>query len=114
MLGGTTPPDAEPAGVPETEDVPAEVPAPGDAVESEPRPAPAKGRGTGTGLAKGGRTGGVKGKQVRAHTIYLPQDLYQRVWLTADRKDMTLSEYVAWALDRQVPKYRLTADGSDA
>jgi hypothetical protein len=93
------PGDAEPVEMPEADDMPAA------------EPSPAKGRGVGN--SKAGRTGGVKGKKVKPRTVYLPDDLFERVWLQAHRKDMTISEYVTWALSRQVPGPRAARDADD-
>jgi len=73
--------------------------------------APAKGRGVGG--SKAGRTGGVKAKKVKARTVYLPDDLFERVWIQAHRKGITISEYVTWALGRQVPGPRSMRDVDD-
>jgi hypothetical protein len=101
-----TPPEPEAEVDTEAVDVPPPEDAPG------PEPAPAKGRGAAP--AKGGRTGGVKGKRVRAHTVYLPEDLFERVWIQARRRGKTLSEYVTWALERQAAGPRAGRDAEDA
>jgi len=43
---------------------------------------------------------------VKGRTIYLPEDLFERIMVQAHRKGRTISEYVTAILDRQVPDYR--------
>jgi hypothetical protein len=45
--------------------------------------------------------------KARARTIYLPDDLFERIIVQAHRRDCTISEYVAALLDRQVPDHRV-------
>jgi hypothetical protein len=40
-------------------------------------------------------------------TIYLPDDLFERILVQAHRRDRTISEYVAGILERQVPDHRI-------
>lgn len=51
------------------------------------------------------KTGKVKG-----HTIYLPDDLFERIMVAAHRRDKTISEYVAAILERQVPDHRVRVE----
>jgi hypothetical protein len=97
-----TPPEPDP--VPE----PFEAGPGDDPQAAEPTQAPAKGRGA--GLTKGGRTGGVKGKKVKARTVYFPNALYERIWVAANRRNQTVSDYLTQLLDRQVPKLRVAGD----
>ena len=45
-------------------------------------------------------------KRIKGRTIYLPDDLFERILVQAHRRDRTISEYVAGILERQVPDYR--------
>jgi hypothetical protein len=46
-------------------------------------------------------------KRIRGRTIYLPDDLFERILVQAHRRDRTISEYVAGILERQVPDHRV-------
>jgi hypothetical protein len=46
-------------------------------------------------------------KRIRGRTIYLPDDLFERILVQAHRRDRTISEYVAAILERQVPDHRI-------
>jgi hypothetical protein len=70
-------------------------------VDGETTPA-AKGRGT--------TTKKTIGKRIRGRTIYLPDDLFERILVQAHRRDRTISEYVAGILDRQVPDHRVRVE----
>jgi hypothetical protein len=59
------------------------------------------------------RSRGAEGraaKKIKGRTIYLPEDLFERIMVQAHRKGKTISEYVTAILERQVPDYR-TARG---
>ncbi len=45
-------------------------------------------------------------RRIRGRTIYLPDDLFERILVQAHRRDRTISEYVAGILERQVPDHR--------
>jgi hypothetical protein len=45
--------------------------------------------------------------RIRGRTIYLPDDLFERILVQAHRHDRTISEYVAGILERQVPDHRI-------
>jgi hypothetical protein len=47
-----------------------------------------------------------KARKPRARTIYLPDDLFERIIVQAHRRDRTISEYVTAVLERQVPDHR--------
>jgi hypothetical protein len=44
--------------------------------------------------------------KVKGRTIYLPDDLFERIMVQAHRRDKTISEYVTMILERQVPDHR--------
>jgi hypothetical protein len=45
-------------------------------------------------------------RRIRGRTIYLPDDLFERILVQAHRRDQTISLYVAGILERQVPDHR--------
>ena len=63
----------------------------------------AGGRHRGDQQAGDGRTA----RRIRGRTIYLPDDLFERILVQAHRRDRTISEYVAGILERQVPDHRI-------
>lgn len=83
-----------------------------DQLEADPvEPEPAKGRAV---APKNARASKIKGR-----TIYLPDDLFERVLVQAHRRNRTISEYVSTVLDRQVPDHRVvrvaeSAEATDA
>jgi hypothetical protein len=46
-------------------------------------------------------------RRIKGRTIYLPDDLFERILVQAHRRNRTISEYVAAILDRQVPDHRV-------
>jgi len=53
------------------------------------------------------RTAEGRPAKVKGHTIYLHDDLFERVIVQAHRRGKTISEYVAGVLERQVPDHRV-------
>jgi hypothetical protein len=60
-------------------------------------------------------------KRIKGRTVYLPDDLFERIIVQAHRKDLTISDYIANLLDRHVPDHRrvgpasiVTDQGEDA
>jgi len=77
-----------------------------DAPEAEP----VAGRGRGPATKKATATKGADvraAKKIKGRTIYLLDDLFERILVQAHRKNRTISEYVAAILDRQVPDHRV-------
>ena len=102
MLERTAPPrTVEPAAtVEEVEPAAVEVP------EAE-LSAAGKGRGRADRESpRKGQAGGKGAKKIKGRTIYLPDDLFERILVQAHRRDRTISEYVTMILDRQVPDHR--------
>lgn len=50
------------------------------------------------------------GNRIKGRTVYLPDDLFERILVQAHRRDRTISEYVTGILERQVPDYRTTRE----
>jgi hypothetical protein len=63
---------------------------------------PAKGRGGRKSQPPASRAA----KKITGHTIYMPDDLFERIMVQAHRRKRTISEYVAAILERQVPDHR--------
>jgi hypothetical protein len=45
-------------------------------------------------------------KRVTGHTIYLPDDLFERILVQSHRRKKNISDYVTGILERHVPDYR--------
>jgi hypothetical protein len=63
-----------------------------------------KGRGTASRKSKAAEARNAK--KIKGRTIYLPDDLFERILVQAHRRSRTISEYVTAVLERQVPDYR--------
>jgi hypothetical protein len=94
-----TPPN-HPATEPEELDP---VAPPPDPIDAEPA-APTRGRGAAPRKAKAAESLAAKG--FKGRTIYMPEDLFERVLVQAHRKGKTISEYVVAVLERGVPDHR--------
>lgn len=75
-------------------------PKPAVAEPVEPAEAPAKGR------APVAKASAPKPKAMKGRTVYIPDDLFERILVQAHRKDRTISEYVCGLLERHVPDHR--------
>ncbi len=64
------------------------------------------GRGRGAAAKKARGTDARAAKRIKGRTVYLPDDLFERILVQAHRRNRTISEYVAAILDRQVPDHR--------
>lgn len=73
----------------------------GDTV-SGPDVEPAKGRGGRKSQPPASRAA----KKITGHTIYMPDDLFERIMVQAHRRKRKISEYVTAILERQVPDHR--------
>src|SRR6266545_757286 len=51
-------------------------------------------------------------KKPKGRTVYLSDDLFERILVQAHRKDKTISEYVSLILERQVPDHRVPRDAA--
>jgi hypothetical protein len=100
VLERSTPPSApivsDPEGI--------EVPSAADSNDVEPS---ASSRGRGAAPKKIRAVDARTAKRIRGRTIYLPDDLFERILVQAHRRDRTISEYVAGILERQVPDHRI-------
>jgi hypothetical protein len=73
-------------------------------VQDQSEPAPPKGRG---GTPRKSRTLEARAaRRVKGRTIYLNDDLFERLLVQSHRRGMTISDYVASILDRTVPDHR--------
>jgi hypothetical protein len=75
--------------------------------DTEPTPVEtSKGRGVGS-APKASRTPVAKtAKRVKGRTVYMPDDLFERILVQAHRRDLTISDYCCLLLDRHVPDHR--------
>lgn len=53
-------------------------------------------------------------KKIKGRTVYLPDDLFERIIVQAHRKDVTISDYIAALLDRHVPDHRRIGAGASS
>lgn len=53
-------------------------------------------------------------KRIKGRTVYIPDDLFERILVQAHRRDLTISDYVTMLLDRHVPDHRVVRAGSAA
>ncbi len=110
VLERTTPLDSPQA----SESTELESPTQTDGMGEDEPVAAGRGRGRGTSAQASGRAASEKAKKkVRGRTIYLPDDLFERILVQAHRRDKTISDYVAAILERQVPDHRVSR-GVDA
>ncbi|MBV8429856.1 MAG: hypothetical protein JO244_01750 [Solirubrobacterales bacterium] len=76
-----------------------------------------KGRGAGRTDRESLRKAPDRGKiakKPKGRTVYLSDDLFERIIVQAHRRDKTISEYVSMILERQVPDHRtVRADSTD-
>ena len=78
----------------------------GDAAECEP--ATGRGRGATSKRPSAAKAADARAaRKIKGRTIYLPDDLFERILVQAHRRNRTISEYVAAILDRQVPDHRV-------
>jgi hypothetical protein len=78
--------------------------APADPNDVEPS---GSSRGRGAAPRKARAVDARAARRIRGRTIYLPDDLFERILVQAHRRDRTISEYVAGILERQVPDHRI-------
>jgi hypothetical protein len=83
-----------------------------DEPEAMPQPdqldvEPARGRGAASRKPKAVDTRTANAKRIKGRTIYLHDDLFERIIVQAHRRGRTISEYVSAILDRQVPDHRV-------
>src|SRR5947208_1491591 len=76
--------------------------------ESDPMPAEATPKGRGAApVAKASRVPAARAaKKIKGRTIYIPDDLFERIIVQAHRRDLTISDYCVLLLDRHVPDHR--------
>ena len=74
----------------------------------DPEPTAGRGRGATSKRPSAAKAADARAaKKVKGRTIYLPDDLFERILVQAHRRNRTISEYVAAILDRQVPDHRV-------
>ena len=76
-----------------------------------------KGRGAGRADRESSRKAPDRGKvakKLKGRTVYLSDDLFERILVQAHRRDKTIREYVSMILGRQVPDHRtIRTDSTD-
>lgn len=82
-----------------------------DEPEVAPQPDPSDveptARGRGAAPRKPKAADARPAKRVKGRTIYLHDDLFERIIVQAHRRGRTISEYVSAVLERQVPDHRV-------
>ena len=104
VLERSTPPRTTAAADPDPSDAPAADETP------DPEPTAGRGRGAGSSSRKPAATKAADARaarKIKGRTIYLPDDLFERILVQAHRRNRTISEYVAAILDRQVHDHRV-------
>jgi hypothetical protein len=76
---------------------------PSDVDDVEATPAKGKGAAPSSRAIRAARTS----KRVKGRTVYLPDDLFERIIVHAHRKDVTISHYIEALLERHVPDHRV-------
>jgi hypothetical protein len=76
----------------------------GPEASADAGPSPAKGRGV---AAPKPRPAARAPKRVKGRTLYIPDDLWERIIVQAHRRDKNYSDYVVAILERQVPDHRV-------
>jgi hypothetical protein len=87
-------------------------PVEGDEPDAPAEPEPSKGRGAVARKPKA--TDARAAKRIKGRTIYVPDDLWERVIVQSHRRGKTYSEYVVGILERQVPDHRVIRAEPDA
>jgi hypothetical protein len=83
----------------------AEPESPAESIEAEPA---GKGRGEAPKKSKAAELAALRAARKReGRTVYIPDELYERIIVQAKRRKKTMSEYVVAILDRQVPDHRV-------
>jgi hypothetical protein len=83
---------------------PAEAEEPEPTTEPIEPAAPAKGRGAAPKKPKAAESLADRG--FKGRTVYMPDDLFERILVQAHRKGKTISGYVVMVLERGVPDHR--------
>jgi hypothetical protein len=51
-------------------------------------------------------------KRIKGRTVYISDDLFERIIVQAHRRDVTISDYICLLLDRHVPDHRVVRSGT--
>lgn len=83
----------------------------GPGPDATPAEATTRGRGVAP-AAKPSRVPAARtAKRIKGRTVYLADDLFERVIVQAHRRDLTISDYIATLLERHVPDHRRIVQG---
>jgi hypothetical protein len=83
---------------------PQDVAEPEEAVEDSDPPTPIRGRAGGSKRSRAADSRAAK--KIKGRTVYIPDDLFERILVASHRRDRTISEYICSVLERQVPDHR--------
>jgi hypothetical protein len=89
-------------------------PEPAADLESPPVEASPKGRGASQAPKVARAPAARTARRIKGRTVYLPDDLFERIIVQAHRRDLTISDYIAGLLDRHVPDHRRIGPGTSA
>ena len=67
---------------------------------------PPTSRGRGAGPKRSRAADSRAAKRIKGRTVYLPDDLFERILVASHRRNRTISEYITSVLERQVPDHR--------
>jgi len=84
-----------------------------DEPDGAAEPAP-KGRGTASAAKTSRAPAARTAKRIKGRTVYIADDLFERIIVQAHRRDVTISDYVCLLLDRHVPDHRVVRSGPSA
>ena len=84
-------------------DHPAVADEPEEVEDAEP---PTSSRGRGAAPKRSRAAESRAAKRIKGRTVYIPDDLFERILVAAHRRDRTISEYITFILERQVPDHR--------
>jgi len=88
---------------------------PAEDAEADPAPA-SKGRGASSRVdtPRAAKPASKRQPGIKGRTVYIPDDLFERIIVQAHRKDRTISEYICGLLERHVPDHRVVRSGPAA
>ena len=85
-------------------------------ITGEPEPSPVEAGPKGRGAASASKSSRAPtartAKRIKGRTLYLADDLWERLIVQAHRRDVTISDYASLLLDRHVPDHRNVRAGA--
>jgi hypothetical protein len=88
-------------------------PRPEPAIEPDASPVEAgsKGRGAASPSKPSRAPAARPAKRIKGRTVYIADDLWERIIVQSHRRDVTISDYICLLLDRHVPDHRVVRSG---